>query len=387
MQLPSYIIDCIKQIQQAGFEAYIVGGAVRDYLLNRPFHDIDLTTSAFPEQIKNIFPKVYDSGIKHGTVTVLLDEPVEITTYRGEGNYSDGRHPDEVFFVKSIEEDLARRDFTMNAIAFNPVQNIFADPFSGIQDIENKTIKAVRNPEERFSEDGLRPMRAIRFESTLGFCIESNTCSAIKNSIDTFKKVSIERIQSELMKILSSEKPSKGLQTLLDVGFLKHILPEILPMVRCSQNKYHEYDVWKHTLYTVDFVKNTPMLRLAALFHDIAKPCTKGIHPKTGEGTFYNHEDVGYTMTQQIMERLKFSNEEIKIVSELVLNHFIEAAVPGPGAGVALERRPGPGMDHPARGGRTVFLLRRPCARLSRGADGAAPPLCGARAAVSARDD
>jgi tRNA nucleotidyltransferase (CCA-adding enzyme) len=257
---------------------------------------------------------------------MLDEESFEVTTFRGEGSYSDGRHPDSVKFLNSIEEDLSRRDFTMNAIAYDPLRDTFCDPFGGVKDIESMRIQAVGVPEERFQEDGLRVMRAIRFMSTLGFFIDPGTLRGIskQDSLDSLAKVSVERIQDEMFKIMGSTHPSRSINAMVHTGVLDVILPEIRPMVGCTQNKYHAYDVWAHTMVTLDHCPaSNPILRFGALFHDVSKPETKGVHPVHGDATFYDHENVGADRTNEILTRLKFSTEDREMIVHLVKHHFI----------------------------------------------------------------
>jgi tRNA nucleotidyltransferase (CCA-adding enzyme) len=274
-----------------------------------------------------MFSHVIETGIQHGTVTVMLDEEgFEVTTFRGEGTYSDGRHPDSVEFLNSIEEDLARRDFTMNAIAYDPLRDIVCDPFNGVWDIGVKLIRAVGDPQERFKEDGLRVLRALRFMSTLEFTIELYTLDWIScpDSLASLAKVSVERVQDELFKIMRSPNPSSAMDAMVDTRVLGVILPEMRPMVGCTQNKYHAYDVWKHTMVTLEHCPaDNPILRFGALFHDVSKPETKGVHPAHGDATFYDHEIVGAKRTDEILTRLKFSNEDREMITHLVRHHFI----------------------------------------------------------------
>lgn len=300
---------------------------MRDSILGREAHDFDVATNALPEVVAKMFDHIIKTGIQHGTVTVMLEgEGFEVTTFRGEGTYSDGRHPDSVQFLTSITEDLARRDFTMNAIAYDPLTDTFCDPFDGRKDIKSGTIRAVGYPEDRFEEDGLRTMRAIRFRSTLDFNIEWSTLMGISNrsSLASLAKVSVERIHDELFKIMGAPKPSRAFYTMESSKVLDVILPEMRPMVDCSQNRYHSYDVFTHTMVTLDHCPaDNPLLRFGALFHDVAKPEVKGVHPDHGDATFYNHEYVGADKTNEILTRLKFSTEDREKIVHYVKNHFI----------------------------------------------------------------
>lgn len=328
MHIVQAAYDICKFLQDAGHEAYLVGGCVRDWYMARQPKDWDVATSALPASVEMIcsrFARVYSTGLKHGTVTVLLDKiPIEVTTFRNDGVYADGRRPDNVKFGVPLEEDLERRDFTMNAIAMDPISRETFDPFNGVRDIINGTIRAVGNPKKRFGEDGLRIMRAIRFASTLGFNIETNTFNAIPSAIETFRKVSSERVRDELSKILLSPKPSYGLRLMLATGILSEVLPELLPNIGCPQNRYHRYDVWEHTLRAVDFAPPRIAVRLAALLHDVAKPKTKKRHPvHDGEYQFIGHEEEGAELSKFILKRLKFANCDVELVSFLVKEHLV----------------------------------------------------------------
>jgi tRNA nucleotidyltransferase (CCA-adding enzyme) len=327
MQVPEKVRFICNTLKRAGFEAWLVGGSVRDFLLGKEAHDFDLATNARPELISGLFSHVIETGIQHGTVTVMIEgEGFEVTTYRGEGTYLDGRHPDNVTFLNSIEEDLARRDFTMNAIAYDPLKDTFCDPFDGIEDIRAKIIRAVGIPRDRFQEDGLRVMRAIRFISTLGFSIEYNTFDGImhSDSLASLAKVSVERVHDELFKIMSSLCPSHAMDAMGDTGVLGVILPEMLPMIGYPQNRYHSYDVWTHTMVTLDHCPaDNPILRFGALFHDVSKPEVRGVHPVHGDATFYDHEHVGAKKTDEILTRLRFSTEDREKIVHLVRHHFI----------------------------------------------------------------
>jgi tRNA nucleotidyltransferase (CCA-adding enzyme) len=306
--------------------------------MEREAHDFDIATNARPEQVAALFPRSIETGLKHGTITVMLGgEGFEVTTFRGEGVYSDGRRPDEVQFLNSIEEDLARRDFTMNAIAFDPLRGSYCDPFGGVTDIERKVIRAVGVPLERFTEDGLRVLRAIRFMVSLDFSLDLATVQAIPNpeSLTTFSRVSAERVTDEWFKIMKSRKPSPAFQVMADLGLLALIVPEMIPMIGCGQNKYHAFDVWKHTMETVDACPSgDPVLRWGALFHDIGKPASKGAHPVHGDATFYNHENIGAEMMDTLLPRLKLSGEDASRITHLVRHHFIRYESSWPAATV-----------------------------------------------------
>lgn len=327
VKIPAYILKATEVLEKNGFESFLVGGCVRDYLLNKEPNDWDITTNAIPEKILKTFSKFktfYENDF--GTVGVVIDEKiVEITTYRKEGKYSDARHPDEVVWAKNIEEDLKRRDFTINAMAMDVLHRTFIDLFDGKKDLEKELIRTVGDPEMRFKEDALRMLRAIRFSSSLGknFQIEEKTYKTIKKNADWIKKISNERIRDELIKIVMCENAKKGINLMKDSGLLSYILPELMQGDKCSQNKHHIYDVYEHNIETLNFAakKNFNLhVRFAALFHDIAKPITK---EGKGEGaTFYNHEVVGAKMTKKILQRLHFSKKDIDKIVNLVRFHL-----------------------------------------------------------------
>jgi tRNA nucleotidyltransferase (CCA-adding enzyme) len=332
--IPRYVIDIAEKLQANNFEAYLVGGSIRDVLLGKTPDDYDIATNAQPEEIVKIFERSIPTGAKFGTITVIGEDQrgerfdVQVTTYRSEADYFGGRWPAKVEFATNIKDDLSRRDFTINAIALNLqhfdetdvlIKEILVDPFSGVDDLSSKLIKAVREPLERFTEDGLRGVRACRLASQLGFTIENATFEAIKSTLHITKMVSVERFKDELMKLLlKSPKPSVGLKLLKDTGIMEIFIPELLEGIEVVQPEFHEDDVFDHILKTVDFAEDS--VKLAALFHDIAKPRCRtedehGIH-------FYGHDVEGAKMTEIIMRRLKFSNAEVEAVSRLVRWHM-----------------------------------------------------------------
>jgi putative nucleotidyltransferase with HDIG domain len=357
----SYVTDVLEK---AGFEAYLVGGCVRDLIMDREPKDWDVTTNAKPDQIIGLFDKtVYENdfgtvgvhvpcetyleGVTHGTESMII----EVTPYRIEAKYSDFRHPDEVKFSDKLEDDLKRRDFTVNAMAYGPAdakaladkhkghdKGHIVDLYNGIKDIENKTIRAVGNPDDRFSEDALRMLRAVRFAVQLDFSLAHETMESILKNADLIKKISKERIRDEFMKIIMSENPSGGIVMLQKFGLLKNIIPELEEGINCEQSGEHIYDVWNHLLHALNHAadKNWPLeIRLSALFHDIGKPKSRrdtptqppptvggGVRRGYKKYTFYGHEVVGARMTKKIMERLKFSQTEIILVEKLVRNHM-----------------------------------------------------------------
>ena len=318
--LPEKVKYIITTIQAAGFEAYAVGGCVRDSLLGRIPDDWDITTSAKPEQIKELFPRTIDTGIQHGTVTVMLQkEGFEVTTYRIDGKYEDSRHPKEVTFTANLTEDLKRRDFTINAMAYNETEGLI-DIFDGKGDIERKLIRCVGEARERFKEDALRMMRAVRFSAQLGYGIEEDTKAAIKELALTLKNISAERIQTELIKLVVSPHPDY-LRIAYETGVTAVILPEFDKMMETEQkNPHHCYSVGEHTLCAMKSIKADKVLRLAMLFHDVGKPETLTVDEE-GISHFYGHPEVGMEMTRQIMRRLKFDNDTLYKVTKLVRNH------------------------------------------------------------------
>lgn len=320
INLPKKVNQIIHTLQSNGYEAYAVGGCVRDSILNRVPDDWDITTSATPLETKALFPKTFDTGIEHGTITVLIDrEAFEVTTYRVDGKYEDSRHPSEVTFTRSLKEDLLRRDFTMNAMAYNEEEGL-VDIFGGMQDLENKLIRCVGNARARFGEDALRILRAVRFAAQLGFDIDQETQAAIMELSPTLENISAERIQVELIKMLTSSNPGM-LKKAYELGITKVILPEFDAMMKTEQeNPHHKYSVGEHTVKSIEAVRADKVLRLSMLFHDIAKPLMKTID-ENGVAHFKMHDVKGAEMTKQILRRLKFDNDTINKVVKLVLYH------------------------------------------------------------------
>jgi tRNA nucleotidyltransferase (CCA-adding enzyme) len=331
MDIPKEIKFVISQLKKKDFEAYIVGGCVRDFLRGVEPKDWDVACNAKPEEIGKIFLRSFTDN-KFGTVTVLTQsknprlKEIEITTYRIDEKYTDKRHPDKIKWAKTIEEDLARRDFTINAIAMGSEPSLVPiDPFFGKRDLKNKIIRAVGKAEDRFSEDALRMMRAVRFATTLGegWKIEEKTARAIKKKSFWLQAISKERIRDEFLKIIMAERASEGIELLRQLKLLKYIIPELEEGYKVTQNKHHIYECYEHYLRSLDFAAKrnfNKYVRLAALFHDIGKPRTK--RGKGPEATFYSHEVVGAKMTSQILNRLKFPKKDIEKIAKLVRYHL-----------------------------------------------------------------
>ena len=324
IQLPSPVGRAIERLNTAGYDAYAVGGCIRDSLMGRTPDDWDITTSAMPEQTKMVFNgvPVIETGIQHGTVTVVLDgQPLEITTYRIDGSYSDSRHPDEVRFTKSLREDLARRDFTVNALAYHPDIGV-VDCFNGVKDLQHKTIRCVGEPDKRFTEDALRVMRGIRFASQLFFSLESETEASLRKHAPLLQNIAAERLQAELIKLLCGEQAQNVLLRFPDV--LGQIIPELLPMVGFSQQTpYHIYDVYEHTARAVAAIESEPVLRLTMLLHDIGKPSRFTVDEK-GQGHFKGHGAVSVQMCEKILSRLRFDKKTAERVLVLVKYHDVD---------------------------------------------------------------
>jgi len=341
-KIPPFVTHVTDRLQKAGFEAYLVGGCVRDLVLDRTPHDWDIATNARPEQVTATFDDlktVYENDF--GTVTVLnmppeetagvsrvtpdADNTVQITTYRSEGGYSDFRRPDTVTYETDLEKDQERRDFTINSIAYDPIKDVIKDKFDGLKGIKDKVVRCVLNADTRFKEDALRMLRAIRFSTALGFAIEGETLSAVAKNAALLKEISPERIRDEFVKITSSTEPGIGIGLLQKVGLLEHIIPELLEGVGCEQKGAHIYDVFDHIMHAVQHSAEKGFVldvRLAALFHDIGKPRTRRYDKARDKYTFFGHEVVGAKMTKAILERLRFSRETVTRVTILVRNHM-----------------------------------------------------------------
>lgn len=318
--LPEKVKWIIDTIQAAGFEAYAVGGCIRDSILGRTPDDWDITTSAKPEDVKALFNRTLDTGIQHGTVTVMLEkEGFEVTTYRVDGKYEDGRHPKEVSFTASLTEDLKRRDFTINAMAYNEEIGL-VDIFNGLEDLRDGIIRCVGNPEKRFGEDALRMLRAIRFSAQLGYVIEENTKDAVRKLAPTLNRISAERILVELTKLLLSPNPDY-LRIAYDTGVTSVFFPEWDSVMETPQNHpHHCYGVGEHILHSLKEVPPDKVLRFAMLFHDIAKPVTMKTDGR-GITHFHGHAQAGEEMSRIILKRFRMDNNTINKVSRLVLYH------------------------------------------------------------------
>jgi len=327
MKLPQEIKNTLNKLEKSGFEAYAVGGCIRDILLEKKPKDWDITTIAKPKQIQKIFPGSFYKN-KFGTVTVKTKnkektlKEIEITTFRTEQNYTDKRHPDKISFTSNLKKDLSRRDFTINALAINKNGKI-VDLFGGEKDIKEKTLKAVGDPKKRFSEDALRMLRAIRLAIALNFEIEKETLKAIKENSHLLQMIAKERIRDEFLKMIMSADPGKAINLLEESNLLEYIIPELKKGIGVSQNKHHIYTIYQHSVLSLKFAakrKYNLEVRLAALLHDIAKP-----QVKRGEGensTFYNHDYLGAKISIKILQRLRFSKEIIEKVALLVRNHM-----------------------------------------------------------------
>lgn len=320
IEIPKRAKEILNALHAAGYEAYVVGGCVRDSILGRIPGDWDITTSAAPQQVKALFPRTVDTGIAHGTVTVMMDkEGFEVTTYRIDGDYEDSRHPKSVTFTASLEEDLKRRDFTINAMAYSEETGL-VDKFHGLEDLQNKVIRCVGDPRERFSEDALRMMRAVRFAAQLGFEITEDVREAIREMADSLDHISAERIQTELVKLVVSPHPS-WLRIAFETGITSVIMPEFDRIMLQSQNSpHHAYTVGEHTLVAMEHVRENKVLRLTLLFHDMGKPDV-ATTDETGRDHFHGHAACSAVIARKILKRLKFDRDTMDKVVRLVEFH------------------------------------------------------------------
>jgi len=320
IELPKEVHYIIQTLNTNGFEAYAVGGCIRDSLLGKKPTDWDITTNARPEEIKKLFPKTIDTGLKHGTVSVVIDGVrYEVTTYRVEGKYENHRKPSKVEFTGSLLQDLGRRDFTMNAIAYHPSEGI-VDPFNGVDDILDRTIKCVGNPDNRLEEDALRMLRAVRFSAQLDFSIDKGTFEAIKRNSSLIRSISWERIRDEITLLLISDFPMRFI-TLRDSRLLQYILPEFEICFQTPQNNpHHVYNVAVHTLHSIVYVKQDRILRWVMLLHDIGKPLTRTTDDQ-GIDHFYGHAEKSIRLADIILKRLRFDNKSIDKIKRLIMHH------------------------------------------------------------------
>lgn len=320
IKLPASVKMVIESLQARGFEAYAVGGCVRDSILGRSPDDWDITTSATPYEVKKIFQKTVDTGLKHGTVTVLAGSHAhEVTTYRIDGEYEDSRHPKNVEFTRNLRDDLQRRDFTINAMAYNDLAGL-VDLYGGMEDLQKKSIRCVGNPKERFGEDALRILRAVRFSAQLGFGIEEETLRAVQDLAPTLKQISAERIAVELTKLLVSDRP-EAMRTVWETGITRVVLPEFDRLMETPQNNpHHCYDVGEHTLESLRFVGNDKVLRWTMLLHDMGKPACRTTD-EDGVDHFKGHGRASVELAKEILKRLKFDNDTIRKVTVLIQWH------------------------------------------------------------------
>lgn len=326
--LPPHYEKAIRSIvttfSESGFECYLIGGSVRDLLMGAPAYDFDFATNARPQQVMKLFKRVIPTGIKHGTVSLLFndDATYEITTYRADGKYVDGRRPESISFSDTLEEDVMRRDFTINGLAYDVIKQELIDYVGGLDDIDRRIIRTIGDSIDRFSEDGLRPYRACRFAAKLHFTIDFGTFDAIGKTLDVARLVSAERVRDELLKLLDADTPSVGFEYLRESGLLDLMIPELARCYGVVQNKYHMYDIYYHSIYSCDAAPSgNHIVRIAALLHDIGKVATRR-EGDDGDYTFYNHEVIGSRIAKKILARLRFSNEEISRITNLISNHM-----------------------------------------------------------------
>ena len=327
INMPQAVKEIIATLQQNNYEAYAVGGCVRDSILGREPNDWDITTSASPEEVKALFRRTIDTGIEHGTVTIMIDKVgYEVTTYRIDGKYEDGRHPTEVTFTRNLKEDLLRRDFTINAMAYNDTDGL-VDIFGGLEDIERKVIRCVGDPRARFTEDALRLLRAVRFAAQLGYTIEEETREAMKEIAGNLTKISAERIQVELVKTLVSPNPFM-MKDAYKLGLTKYFMPEFdLAMETEQHNRHHMYTVGEHSLVATGHIRADKVLRLTMLMHDFGKPLCITTDEE-GIDHYYGHPAKSEEMAREILHRLKFDNDTIRKVC-ILIRHHDERIVPG----------------------------------------------------------
>ena len=337
IRIPEQVNIILDRLHEHGHEAYVVGGCVRDALLGREPHDWDITTSALPTQVKEIFPRTIDTGLKHGTVTVLAGrEAYEVTTYRVDGVYEDGRHPKQVTFTPSLAEDLQRRDFTINAMAYDPGGGL-VDLFGGQKDLTDGTIRAVGDPVQRFTEDALRILRAFRFAAQLGYTIAPETLQAASALSGSLVKISSERIRDELEKILLSDNPDI-LMKAYEAGITSVFLPEFdLCMKTPQNNPHHCYNVGEHSIWSTALIRKDRILRLTMLLHDFGKPATR-MTDERGVDHFHRHPEESFRIAKEVLQRLKYDNETIRKVTTLVRYHDLRMRLTEPAVRKAIVR-------------------------------------------------
>jgi len=322
LEAPPEVRKVAERLRAAGGQAWVVGGAVRDLLLGRPVVDWDFATDLVPERTRGLFPRTFEVGARFGTVTVLGSAgSYQVTTFRLDAEYSDARRPDRVQFAGRVEDDLARRDFTINAMAWDPIGGALVDLAGGREDLRLRRIRAVGDPVERFTEDGLRLLRAVRFAAQLDFELEARTYAALLLCAPRIERISGERIREEMEKLLTAPRPSSALALLHETGLLRRILPELAACYGVPQNEHHAYDVFHHTLATVDAAPpENLVVRLAALFHDLGKPETRA--ERSGTATFYAHQSAGRRIAERAFRRLRYSTEKRRRVTHLVQHHM-----------------------------------------------------------------
>jgi len=322
IQFPDEVKEIAEIMHKAGYQTHLVGGAVRDQLLGKPAKDFDITTDARPEEVMKLFRRVIPTGIDHGTVTVMMGKlAIEITTYRVDGKYSDGRRPDEIQYTPSLIEDLKRRDFTINSIAYNLIDGTLNDPNKGLDDLNKGMIRAIGNPAERFDEDGLRSVRACRFASQLKFQISEATLQGIKDSLHRIPGLSKERIYDELIKIMKTEKPSVSFKLFKETGILELLFPDLAAAVGVEQKGMHRYDIFEHSIYSCDGIPASEVeIRLAALFHDLGKVPARKV--ENGVITFHRHEQYSSKIASRIMKEYRFPNLYMKKITHLIEQHM-----------------------------------------------------------------
>ena len=322
--IPPFVKSICQTLQDANYTAYVVGGALRDIALNFTPKDYDVATSATPDEVENLFPHTVPTGKKFGTITVLVGdgELLEVTTYRLDADYSDGRRPDQVTYSSHILDDLARRDFTVNAIAYDPLSDELIDPYRGLEDAQKLLLRTVGDARERFSEDALRMMRAVRIKAEKGFTLAEELCNAIKAQNSMIKRISQERISAELCRIITSPRATEGVYDLLHLGLLAQVLPELANCAGVKQRAdYHKFDVFGHITNTLQYAGTDLNVRLALLLHDIGKPHSISVDTR-GVTHFYGHEIASVKLAEPILDRLKFSNQTKNQVLPLIRHHM-----------------------------------------------------------------